>query len=126
MKQVVPSIKQTQTKRQKIVFEFLEPQQFLEEQERLLLAQLDKLDEEIVRIQNENVSKISEEIFHLSELISELEGKCQKPASEFLQSSTAKCVGKVTFWIQISLINFILKVSPLHRKLWNSPFSGKD
>uniref|UniRef100_A0A452I0G3 RING-type E3 ubiquitin transferase n=1 Tax=Gopherus agassizii TaxID=38772 RepID=A0A452I0G3_9SAUR len=69
----------------KIVSEFQQLRQFLEEQERLLLAQLEKLDEEIVRIQNENVSKLSEQISHLSELISELEGKCQKPASEFLQ-----------------------------------------
>ncbi|XP_039373457.1 zinc finger protein RFP-like [Mauremys reevesii] len=78
-------LKQTQTERQKIVSEFQQLQQFLEEQERLLLAQLEKLDEEIVRIQNENVSKLSEQISHLSELISELEGRCQKPASEFLQ-----------------------------------------
>ncbi|XP_044840049.1 tripartite motif-containing protein 26-like [Mauremys mutica] len=78
-------LKQTQTERQKIVSEFQQLQQFLEEQERLLLAQLEKLDKEIVRIQNENVSKRSEQISCLSELISEVEGKCQKPASEFLQ-----------------------------------------
>uniref|UniRef100_A0A674K5S4 Uncharacterized protein n=1 Tax=Terrapene triunguis TaxID=2587831 RepID=A0A674K5S4_9SAUR len=78
-------LKQTQTERQKIVSEFQQLQQFLEEQERLLLAQLEKLDEEIVRIQNENVSELSEQISHLSELISEMEGKCKKPASEFLQ-----------------------------------------
>ncbi|XP_044838381.1 zinc finger protein RFP-like isoform X2 [Mauremys mutica] len=47
-------LKQTQTERQKIVSEFQELREFLEEQERLLLAQLEKLDEEIVRIQNEN------------------------------------------------------------------------
>ncbi|XP_053902572.1 zinc finger protein RFP-like isoform X2 [Malaclemys terrapin pileata] len=78
-------LKQIQTERQKIVSEFQQLRRFLEEQERLLLAQLEKLDEEIVRIQNENVSKLLEEISHLSELISEMEGKCQKPASEFLQ-----------------------------------------
>uniref|UniRef100_A0A8C0FX40 RING-type E3 ubiquitin transferase n=1 Tax=Chelonoidis abingdonii TaxID=106734 RepID=A0A8C0FX40_CHEAB len=77
--------KQTQTERQKIVSEFQQLRQFLEEQERLLLAQLEKLDEEILRIQKENVTKLSGEISHLSELIHELEGKCQKPASEFLQ-----------------------------------------
>uniref|UniRef100_A0A8C0H1M8 Zinc finger protein RFP-like n=1 Tax=Chelonoidis abingdonii TaxID=106734 RepID=A0A8C0H1M8_CHEAB len=77
--------KQTQTERQKIVSEFQRLRQFLEEQERLLLAQLEKLDEEIVRIQNENVSKLSKQISHLGELIMEMEGKCQKPASEFLQ-----------------------------------------
>ncbi|XP_044837296.1 zinc finger protein RFP-like [Mauremys mutica] len=87
-------LKQTQTERQKIVSEFQQVQQFLEEQERLLLAQLEKLDEEIVRIQNENVSKLSEQISRLSELISEMEGKCQKPASEFLQdvrSTLSRC-----------------------------------
>ncbi|XP_065421082.1 zinc finger protein RFP-like isoform X2 [Chrysemys picta bellii] len=87
-------LKQTETERQKIVSEFQQLRQFLEEQERLLLAQLEKLDEEIVKIQNENVSKLSEEISHLSELISELEGKCQKPASEFLQdvrSTLSRC-----------------------------------
>ncbi|XP_037769343.2 zinc finger protein RFP isoform X3 [Chelonia mydas] len=85
---------QTQTERQKIVSEFQQLRQFLEEQERLLLGQLDKLDEEIVWIQNENVSIFSEEISHLSELISELEGKCQKPASVFLQdvrSTLSRC-----------------------------------
>uniref|UniRef100_A0A8C0J3Z3 Zinc finger protein RFP-like n=1 Tax=Chelonoidis abingdonii TaxID=106734 RepID=A0A8C0J3Z3_CHEAB len=72
-------------KRQKIVSEFQQLRQFLEEQERLLLAQLEKLDKEIGKIQNENITKFSEQISRLSELISELEGKCQKPASEFLQ-----------------------------------------
>ncbi|CAM5098222.1 unnamed protein product [Natator depressus] len=86
--------KQTQTERQKVVSEFQKLRQFLEEQERLLLAQLEKLDKEIVRIQNENVSKLSEEISHLSELINEMEGKCQKPESEFLQdvrSTLSRC-----------------------------------
>uniref|UniRef100_A0A8C8S438 Zinc finger protein RFP-like n=1 Tax=Pelusios castaneus TaxID=367368 RepID=A0A8C8S438_9SAUR len=71
-------------KRQKIVSEFQQLRQFLEEQERLLLAQLEKLDRENVKL-NENVTKISVEIAHLSELISEVEGKCQKPTNEFLQ-----------------------------------------
>ncbi|XP_065271517.1 zinc finger protein RFP-like [Emys orbicularis] len=87
-------LKQTDTERQKIVSEFQQLWQFLEEQERLLLAQLEKLDEEIVKIQNENITKLSEEISRLSELISELEGKCQKPASEFLQdvrSTLSRC-----------------------------------
>ncbi|XP_043384024.1 zinc finger protein 2 isoform X6 [Chelonia mydas] len=42
------------------------------------------------------------------------------------KGSTAKCVGKVTFWIQIFLIYLILRFSPFYRRLWNSPFSGKD
>uniref|UniRef100_A0A8C3FQ25 Zinc finger protein RFP n=1 Tax=Chrysemys picta bellii TaxID=8478 RepID=A0A8C3FQ25_CHRPI len=75
----------TQNKRQKVVSEFQQLRQFLEEEERLLLAQLEKLEKEIVKIQNDNVTKMSEEISRLSDLISELEEKCQKPASEFLQ-----------------------------------------
>uniref|UniRef100_A0A8C3HCP6 RING-type E3 ubiquitin transferase n=1 Tax=Chrysemys picta bellii TaxID=8478 RepID=A0A8C3HCP6_CHRPI len=88
----VPSCcpKQTQTERQKIVSEFQQLRQFLEEQERLLLAQLAELDEAIVKIQNENITKLSEEISRLSELISELEGKCQKPAKMVTASPRAE------------------------------------
>ncbi|KAG6921931.1 tripartite motif-containing 27, partial [Chelydra serpentina] len=45
-----------EAERQKIVSEFEQLRQFLEEQERLLLAQLEELDKEIVKIQDENVS----------------------------------------------------------------------
>lgn len=62
--------------------EFQQLHQFLEEQERLLLDQLGELEKEIIRSQNE---KLSMEISRLSDLISEMERKCQQPASEFLQ-----------------------------------------
>ncbi|CAM4556679.1 unnamed protein product [Lepidochelys kempii] len=75
----------TQNKRQKVVSEFQQLRQFLEEEEHLLLAQLENLEKAIVKIQNDNVIKMSEEISRLSNLISDLEGKCQKPASEFLR-----------------------------------------
>uniref|UniRef100_K7F8D1 Uncharacterized protein n=1 Tax=Pelodiscus sinensis TaxID=13735 RepID=K7F8D1_PELSI len=78
-------LKQTQVERQKIVAEFQQLRQFLEEQERLLLAQLQKLDKMIVKAGIDTVTKLSEQISRLSERIQELEGKCQKPASEFLQ-----------------------------------------
>uniref|UniRef100_A0A8C3HSQ3 B30.2/SPRY domain-containing protein n=1 Tax=Chrysemys picta bellii TaxID=8478 RepID=A0A8C3HSQ3_CHRPI len=74
-----------EAERQKIVSEFEQLRQFLEEQERLLLAQLEELDKEIVKIQDENITKLSEEISHLSDLISEIEEKCQQPTSQFLQ-----------------------------------------
>uniref|UniRef100_K7FIT0 Uncharacterized protein n=1 Tax=Pelodiscus sinensis TaxID=13735 RepID=K7FIT0_PELSI len=99
-------LKQTQAERQMIVAEFQQLRQFLEEQERLLLAQLEKLDEEIGRLQTDNVGKLSEQISHLSELIGELEGKCQKPASEFLQdvrSTLSRCeIGPVQLPEEIS------------------------
>ncbi|XP_074873039.1 uncharacterized protein LOC142024751 [Carettochelys insculpta] len=87
-------LRQTQRERQKIVWEFQQLRQFLEEQERLLLARLEKLEEEIVRLQNDNVSELSAQISRLSELMGEMEGKCQKPASEFLQdvrSTLSRC-----------------------------------
>ncbi|XP_053903430.1 zinc finger protein RFP-like isoform X3 [Malaclemys terrapin pileata] len=76
---------QTKTQRCKIVSEFEQLRHLLEEQERLLLAQLGELEKEIVNWQNGSVAKLSEEISHLSELISELEKKYQQPVSEFLQ-----------------------------------------
>ncbi|XP_050777191.1 E3 ubiquitin-protein ligase TRIM7-like isoform X2 [Gopherus flavomarginatus] len=75
----------TDVERRKIMSEIQQLRQFMEEQERLLLAQLGGLDKEIVKMQNENVTKLSVKISHLSELISEMEGKCQQPASVFLQ-----------------------------------------
>ncbi|CAM2101585.1 unnamed protein product [Caretta caretta] len=62
--QLMGDTRNTQAKRQKIVSEFQQLRQFLEEQERLLLAQLEKLDEEIVKIQKENITKLLEEISH--------------------------------------------------------------
>ncbi|KAM9120244.1 zinc finger protein RFP-like [Pangshura tecta] len=78
-------LKQTEAERQKIMSEFEQLHQFLREQERLLLARLAELDQEIVKLQDENVTKLSKEISCLSEQISELEGKCRQPANEFLQ-----------------------------------------
>ncbi|XP_044837281.1 zinc finger protein RFP-like isoform X2 [Mauremys mutica] len=87
-------LRNIQTERQKIVSVFQRLWQFLKEQERLLLAQLEKLDKEIVKIQNENVSKLSQEISRLNNVISEMEGKCQKPVTELLQdvrSTFSRC-----------------------------------
>ncbi|XP_067414663.1 zinc finger protein RFP-like [Emydura macquarii macquarii] len=88
------NLRKTQTERQKIVSQFQQLQQFLKEQERFLLAQLLKLDKEILKIQTENINKLSAEMSHLTELISDIEGKYQKPASEFLQdirSTLSRC-----------------------------------
>ncbi|XP_075774639.1 E3 ubiquitin-protein ligase TRIM15-like isoform X3 [Pelodiscus sinensis] len=78
-------LKWTQAKRQMIVAEFQQLQQFLEEQTQQLLAQLEKLDEEIGRFQIDTVRNLSVQISRISERIGELEGTCQKPGSEFLQ-----------------------------------------
>ncbi|XP_067414671.1 zinc finger protein RFP-like [Emydura macquarii macquarii] len=88
------NLRKTQTERQKIVSEFQQLRRFLEEQEQHLLAQLLKLDNKILKIQTENINKLSAEMSHLTELISDIEGKYQKPASEFLQdirSTLSRC-----------------------------------
>uniref|UniRef100_A0A8C3PB22 Zinc finger protein RFP-like n=1 Tax=Chrysemys picta bellii TaxID=8478 RepID=A0A8C3PB22_CHRPI len=79
---------------EEIVAQFKQLHQFLEKEERLLLARLGDLEKEIVKLQDENITKLSAEISRLSELISEMEGKCQQPASEFLQdvrSTLSRC-----------------------------------
>lgn len=58
---------------------------FLAEQERLLLARLGELGEEIGRRREENATHLGEEISRLSALITELEGKRQQPVLELLQ-----------------------------------------
>ncbi|CAM2101593.1 unnamed protein product [Caretta caretta] len=99
-------LRKTGTERRKIVSEFQQLRQFLEEQERLLWAQLEKLEKEVMRIRRESVTKLSEEISRLSELISEMEGMCQKPVSEFLQdvrSTLSRCEkGKFQQPVEIS------------------------
>ncbi|CAM5158284.1 unnamed protein product [Eretmochelys imbricata] len=78
-------LKQLETEKRKTVSEFQQLRQFLEEQERLQLAQLDELNKEIEKGRAEYVAKLSEEISSFSSLITEMEQKCQQPASEFLQ-----------------------------------------
>ncbi|XP_042703390.2 zinc finger protein RFP-like [Chrysemys picta bellii] len=78
-------LKQLETEKQKIVSEFQQLHQFLEEQERLRLAQLEELNQEIEKGRAEYLAKLSEEISSFNSLISEMEQKCQQPASEFLQ-----------------------------------------
>lgn len=59
--------------------------QFLKEQEQLLLARLEELDKEIVKQKDEIVTKLSDELSRLGDVIAEMEVKCKQPASEFLQ-----------------------------------------
>ncbi|XP_061475296.1 zinc finger protein RFP-like isoform X2 [Rhineura floridana] len=66
-------------------FAFKQMQKFLKENERRWLAQLEDLQREIEKRWKDNVTSLSEESSCLGGLIAEMEGKCQQPASEFLQ-----------------------------------------
>ncbi|KAK2511014.1 tripartite motif-containing protein 52 [Columba guinea] len=73
------------SERQKLLLEFEKLRQFLQEQERLLLAQLDKMESNVGRRQNDNITDLSREIALLNKLIAELEEKIQQPMLEFLK-----------------------------------------
>ncbi|XP_072844835.2 zinc finger protein RFP isoform X1 [Pogona vitticeps] len=58
---------------------------FLNEQEKLLLAQLEEVEKEIVKKREERLARLSEELSSLGGLIREMEEKCQQPPEELLQ-----------------------------------------
>ncbi|XP_065255271.1 E3 ubiquitin-protein ligase TRIM39-like [Emys orbicularis] len=87
-------LRQTESERRKILLEFEQLHEFLSEQQCLLLAQLEVLDEEILKRRNEYVTKVSEKTLLLNELISEIQRKCSQPATEFLKdvgSTLSRC-----------------------------------
>ncbi|XP_065272304.1 tripartite motif-containing protein 10-like [Emys orbicularis] len=93
-KRLLELLEKMEDERQKIVSVFKQLRQFLEDQEQLLLAQLEKLDKAIRKSQDENATSMSKEIPRLSELIDEMEETCQQPASKFLQdirSTLSRC-----------------------------------
>ncbi|XP_067321510.1 zinc finger protein RFP-like [Anolis sagrei] len=78
-------LKKTQREKEKTVAAFKHMHQFLEEQERNLLAKMEEVEKEISAIVEEHLSKLSKELSSLSKLIQEMEEKHQQPASELLQ-----------------------------------------
>ncbi|XP_078244878.1 zinc finger protein RFP isoform X1 [Pogona vitticeps] len=73
------------SERMKIVSEFEQLHQFLEDQEEVLLTRLKQLEKEVITEERTIMSKLSEEISKLSDLISEMEEKYKQPVNEFLQ-----------------------------------------
>lgn len=84
---VLPSQTQVATKRQKVVSEFAHLSQFLEEQQSILLAQLERLDGEILKQQDEFDVVVAGEICRFSALIAELEEKSKRQPRELLTVS---------------------------------------
>ncbi|XP_062370566.1 E3 ubiquitin-protein ligase TRIM39-like [Cinclus cinclus] len=80
-------LERVDAERRRVRCQVRELQQLLEEQERLLLGRLAKLDREIVRRQEENVGRLSEQISSVDRQIRQLEDKCQQPPWELLQDS---------------------------------------
>ncbi|XP_067321601.1 zinc finger protein RFP-like [Anolis sagrei] len=78
-------LEKTQREKEKTVAAFRLMHQFLEEQERNLLAKMEEVEKEISAKEEEHLARLSEEISSLSKLIQEMEEKHQQPASELLQ-----------------------------------------
>ncbi|MEJ1281022.1 tripartite motif-containing 10 [Cricetulus griseus] len=75
---------QVATKRQQVISQFAHLSQFLEEQQSVLLAQLERLDGDILKQQEEFDSLATGEICRFSTLIEELEEKNKRPARGLL------------------------------------------
>ncbi|XP_044281404.1 zinc finger protein RFP-like isoform X2 [Varanus komodoensis] len=102
---------------------------FFVEKGELWLGQLDDLEEEMKKRQEESLCKLSEEISQLSQLISEMEEKCLQPASEFLQdirNASSRCEKNVmedamdlSPWLEVTLRFTSLKSSALEKSVKN-------
>ncbi|XP_060126771.1 E3 ubiquitin-protein ligase TRIM7-like [Zootoca vivipara] len=77
--------KHVEAEREKTVAEFRRLHQFLEEQEKRLLAQMTEVEKEIAAKREEHLARLSGELSSLDSLIREMEEKLQEPASELLQ-----------------------------------------
>ncbi|KAJ7303400.1 hypothetical protein JRQ81_012386 [Phrynocephalus forsythii] len=78
-------LKQTKAEMEKTKEMFRELSSFLNEQEKLRLAQLGEVEKEIARKRDEYLGRLSEELSSLGGLIQEMEEKCQQPPSELVQ-----------------------------------------
>nr|XP_056700370.1 E3 ubiquitin-protein ligase TRIM7-like [Euleptes europaea] len=77
--------KTTKAEKEKAVAEFRQLHQFLEQQEKLLLTQMEETEKEIARRREEHLAKLSEELSSLQCLIREMERKCHQADGELLQ-----------------------------------------
>ncbi|XP_029447847.1 E3 ubiquitin-protein ligase TRIM39-like isoform X2 [Rhinatrema bivittatum] len=80
---------ETAIKREKILSEFEELHQFLNEEQQIHLSRLEEEEKKIVKKIRDNVSQLEEQSSSLQKLISEIEEKCQQPAVELLKDAKA-------------------------------------
>ncbi|XP_060094136.1 E3 ubiquitin-protein ligase TRIM7-like [Heteronotia binoei] len=78
-------LKQTTGEKQKTLAKFRQLHMFLEQQEKLLLAQMEEVEREVARNRDEHLAGLSEELSCLETLIRLMEEKSQQAANELLQ-----------------------------------------
>ncbi|XP_066196666.1 E3 ubiquitin-protein ligase TRIM7 [Sylvia atricapilla] len=120
-------LKTIESERQKLLSDFERLRQFLHDQEHILLGQLEKMEKNISKRQNENITDLSKEITLLNKLITELEEKIQQPMLEFLKdvmgvisrSDDVKCHKPVPVCtdMKMHVCNFSLKTVVLEKVL---------
>ncbi|XP_030053410.1 E3 ubiquitin-protein ligase TRIM39 [Microcaecilia unicolor] len=76
---------ETVIKKQKIILEFEELHQFLNEEQRVLLSMLEQEEEEILQRFRERMTQLEEQSLSLNQLILEIEKKCQHSDIELLK-----------------------------------------
>lgn len=74
-----------EAERREVASRVTELQRFVAAQERLLLERLAKLDQAIVRRQEESIGRLLREVSSIGEQIRELEERSQQPPGELLQ-----------------------------------------
>ncbi|XP_066474545.1 tripartite motif-containing protein 10-like [Tiliqua scincoides] len=79
-------LKQVKAERERAVTEFRQLQQFLQEQENLLLAQMEEVEEQIVARREEHLARLSEEQSSLESLIQEMQEKLDQSTGELLKN----------------------------------------
>ncbi|KAL8213253.1 UNVERIFIED_CONTAM: hypothetical protein K2H54_061721, partial [Gekko kuhli] len=80
-------LKHTEREKQETVGRFWELHTFLEEQEKLLLAQVEEVEKEVAKERDQHLARLSEELSSLESLIQEIEEKSQQPARDLLQDA---------------------------------------
>ncbi|XP_058713329.1 E3 ubiquitin-protein ligase TRIM7 isoform X3 [Poecile atricapillus] len=120
-------LKTIESDRQKLLSDFERLRQFLHDQEHILLGQLEKMEKNISKRQNENITDLSKEITLLNKLITELEEKIQQPMLEFLKdvmgvisrSDDVKCHKPIPVCtdMKMHVCNFSLKTVVLEKVL---------
>ncbi|XP_059794222.1 E3 ubiquitin-protein ligase TRIM15 [Balaenoptera ricei] len=115
---------QIESKKQQVEAAFERLQQELGEHQRLLLARLTELEQQIWKERGEYISKLSEEVTRLGAQVKELEEKSQQPASELLQDVRVnQSRYEMTTFVSPEAISpdLVKKIRDLHRKILTLP-----
>uniref|UniRef100_A0A8D2IQM0 RING-type E3 ubiquitin transferase n=1 Tax=Varanus komodoensis TaxID=61221 RepID=A0A8D2IQM0_VARKO len=76
---------QLEQEKKRIRSDFERMQKFLEEKQQLWVDQLEELEEELKKMQDKHLAKVSKEFSRLTALVAEMEEMCLQPESKFLQ-----------------------------------------